>query len=198
MYILTTRIKSADIFWSIRVLSALLKCNVVIFNANMGEIRAFNGYLLFLKSSKNIRNSIMRIWHGNWKNSNPLQVWTDSFLTFRASKHSKFYHHGATVSITEIEIRTSKLNNEMKRQSQLIYTQVYSTEANRCHRTTTYMSCSQETLFRERHWLPITQEKYPFLLTCFYIFDDDLSRFVQIVSLCQETTTFHVSFSILK
>ena len=44
-------------------------------------------------------------------------------------------------------------------------------------------------------YFSITQDKYPFLLTCFYIFDDDLSRFVHILSLCQEARTFNISYS---
>ena len=47
-------------------------------------------------------------------------------------------------------------------------------------------------------YFSITQETYPILLICFYMFDDDLSRFVHILSLCQEPRTYHVSYSILK
>ena len=54
----------------------------------------------------------------------------------------------------------------------------------------TYMSSSQEFFIKVRHYIinfSLTEEKYPFFLTCFYIFDDDLSQFVHILSLCQET-----------
>ena len=46
-------------------------------------------------------------------------------------------------------------------------------------------------------YFSITQEKDPFLLTCFYIFDDDLSRFVHILSLRQEPRTFHVGWLVV-
>ena len=72
------------------------------------------------------------------------------------------------------------------------------TEAYRCYKITTYMSSSRETLFNERHLLLHNSRKYTSLLTCFYIFVDDLSRVVHILSLCQEPRTFHVSYSILK
>ena len=56
----------------------------------------------------------------------------------------------------------------------------------------TYVSSSHETLFRVSINVSLTQEKYPFFLTCFYIFDEDLCTHIIIMSR-NENLTQHIT-----